>query len=431
MRFLRFLPVVAAFFAALASLPAAEGWPEFRGPTRDGIVPAGQTLPAQWSESENVTWKTPIHGAGWSTPALLEGRVWLTTATLDGTRMSVLCLDAATGGILLDRVLITNDNPEPLANPVNSFASPSPVIEKGRVYIHFGGYGTFCLDTATHQVLWQRRDLAISHWRGPASSPVIWKDTLILTLEGADRQYLLALDKATGETRWWRDRSTVFDDVDPKNGRPANSGDTRKAFSTPIFIEFADGSVQMISSGAKACWAYDPATGEELWSVYYRTHSPSSRPVYSEKLGLIFINTGLGKAEVWAVRADPAARGDITGTHVAWKLLKRTPKRSSPVLVDDLFFMANDGVITCVEARTGDVLWSERAGGEYSASLLSGGGHVYFCDEDGLTTVVAPGREFRKVAENHLDDGLMASPAAAGAALFLRTKTHLYRIEKK
>ncbi len=421
--FLVFPLLSVAFVAA-----AQAAWPEFRGPGRDGLV-AEASLPTKWSESENVAWKAAIHGHGWSTPAILDGQVWLTTATDDGHRMSALCLDEKTGEVLLDRVLITCDNPEPLANPVNSYASSSPVIEKGRVYLHYGSYGTFCLDTKTFEVLWQRRDLTASHWRGPASSLLLWKDRLILTLEGADQQYHVALDKQSGKTLWRRDRSTKFDDVDPKNGRPANSGDMRKSFSTPIIIE-VDGSTQMISSGAKACWAYDPETGEELWSVHYPTHSPSSRPVYSKELGLIFINTGLGKAEVWAVRADADARGAIDDTHVVWKQLKRTPKRSSPVLVGDLLFWANDGVATCVDARTGEPHWQERAGAEYSASLLSDGKNVYFFDEEGLCTVVKAAPTFEVVAENHLDEGCMASPAVSEGDLFVRTRSHLYRIGK-
>ncbi len=422
---------LALAFAATSLLPAAApdaraDWTEFRGPGRDGLV-TGVELPTTWSEEKNIAWKAEVPDRGWSTPVILGGQTWLTSATENGREMSALCFDTATGKLLHQRTLITVDNPEPLANPVNTYASSSPVVEEGRVYLHFGSYGTFCVDTETFEVLWQRRDLSASHWRGPASSPVLWKEKLILTLEGADQQYHVALDKQTGETLWRRDRSTKFEDVDPKTGRPANSGDMRKAFSTPIIIE-VDGATQMISSGAKACWAYDPETGEELWSVHYPTHSPSSRPVFSAELGLIFINTGLGKAEVWAIRADADARGEIAETHVVWTQLKRSPKRSSPVLVGDLLFWANDGVATCVDARTGEPLWQERAGGEFSASLISDGKHVYFFDEEGLCTVVKASRTWEVVAENHLESGCMASPAVSDGSLFVRTRTHLYRI---
>lgn len=420
------IPVCALLLVSSSLTQAA--WPEFRGPDRNGIV-EGSGLPLEWSEEKNIAWKRPIHGLGWSTPAILGGKVWLTTATEDGRRMSVICLDEKTGDTLLDRVLVTNDNPEPLANPINTYASSSPAVEEGRVFIHFGSYGTFCLDTESFEVLWQRRDLTASHWRGPASSVALWKDKLILTLEGADQQYHVALDKLTGKTLWRRDRSTNFNDVDPKNGRPANSGDMRKAFATPIFVEI-DGSTQMVSSGAKACWAYDPETGEELWSVHYPEHSVSSRPVYSKELGLIFINTGLGKAQVWAIRADADARGEISESHKVWEMIKRTPKRSSPVLVGDLLFWANDGVISCIDARTGEPHWQERAGGEYSASLISDGTNVHFFDEEGLCTVTRAAPAYEVIAENHLDDGGLASPAANDGSLFIRTRTHLYRIGK-
>lgn len=400
-------------------------WPEFRGPNRDGTTDA--SLPTEWSEEKNIAWKKEIHGLGWSTPLVSEGKIWLTTATEDGREMSILCFDEASGETLLDRVIITNDNPEPLANPMNTYASPTGVIEPGRVYFHFGSYGTFCFDTESYERIWQRRDLRASHWRGPASSVAMWEDTLVLTFEGADQQYLIALNKEDGETIWRKDRSTNF--ADEKDGIPANSGDMRKAYSTPIFVPVAD-KVQVISNGAKAAWAYDLATGEELWNVHYPTHSPSSRTIYSAETNMAYINTGLGKAELWAVKLDPEARGDISESHVAWKIFKRTQKRSSPVLANGLIFMANGGVASCVDPETGEIHWAERAGGEYSSSLLAANGLVYLFDEEGLCTVVKAAKEFEVVAENQLEGGFMASPAVSGEALILRTKTHLYRVEE-
>lgn len=404
-------------------LPASADWPEFRGPTQNGITTAD--LPTEWDMDKNVTWRTEIHGLGLSTPLVMEGKVWITTATKMGHEMSILCLDEKTGEILLDRVFITCDNPEPLVNHLNTYASPTGVIEPGRAWFTFGSYGTICLDTKTYESIWQRRDLTCNHWRGAGSSLAKWENTLILTMEGADQQYFVALDKKTGETLWRRDRSTVYNDE--RDGVPANGGDLRKAYSTPIFVPVGD-TVQMICNGAKACAAYDVKTGEELWHVTYKTHSPSSRCVYSESTGMVYINTGLGKAEVWAIRLEPGMKGDVTGTHVAWSFFRRTPKRSSPVVVNDLLFMASDGVLSCVDAKTGEPVWAERAGGEYSASLLAAGERIYCFDEDGLCTVVKASPHFEVLAENHFAQGFLASPAVSGDALILRTKTHLYRV---
>lgn len=417
------LPIYTALF--LAAISAHADWTEFRGPNADGTISAD--LPVEWSEEKNVTWKKEIEGLGWSTPVIKDGKIWITTAAVNGTTMSLLCFDYVNGDRLFDKLLVTCDNPEPLGNKMNTYATCTPVIRDDRIYVSFGSYGTFCVDTNTCETIWQRRDIQCSHWRGPGSSPILWKNTMILTFDGADQQFLIALDCDTGSTVWRTDRATEYDD--DKDGIPANSGDMRKGYSTP-FVVSTEGKNIMVSNSAKACWAYDPDTGKELWHVTYKTHSPSSRTVYSPEENLLYINTGLGKAEVWAIRLDPEAKGDISESHVVWKALKRTPKRSSPVLANGLLFFANDSLGSCVDPKTGEILWNARMGGDYSASLLAANGHVYFFDEDGLCTVVKADKNLEVVNENHLDAGFMASPSVYKNSLILRTKSHLYRIDK-
>jgi outer membrane protein assembly factor BamB len=266
-------------------------------------------------------------------------------------------------------------------------------------------------------VLWQRRDLPCNHFRGPGSSPILFEDLLILTLDGFDEQYLVALDKRTGKKVWRTDRSFDFGDLD---------GDLRKAYSTPLLVEVS-GDWRMYSCGAKAAYAYEPRTGRELWMLRYRGFSNASRPVFGA--GLIFINTGFSKADLWAVR--PGGTGDITDTHVAWKQAHGIPLKPSPVWVGDRLYLVNDsGIATCLAAATGEVVWQHRVKGRYSASPLYGAGRIYVFSEEGRTTVLRPGDTFEKLAENDLEEGFMASPAVAGRALILRTKTHLYRIEE-
>jgi outer membrane protein assembly factor BamB len=405
--------------------PAPTGWPEFRGPLGNGHA-ADQSagLPLDWSETKNVRWKTPIPHLGWSTPVVLDGQVWVTTATKRGHDFFALCLDAATGEVRFHERLFHADEPEPLGNGVNCYASPSPAIEPGRVYIHFGSYGTACLDTKAFKTLWQRTDLPCRHYRGPGSSVILFENLLILTMDGVDRQYLAALDKATGKTVWKTDRTTVWDDLDSK-GQPKREGDFRKAFSTPLLIE-VDGEPQMISSGSKCAFSYDPRTGKELWKVRHTAHTSVLRPVFGA--GLVVFFTGLGGPALWAVKPD--GRGDVTDTHVAWKVSRDVPKTPSPVVVDGLLYMVSDsGVVTCLDVATGKPVWRERIGGNHAASPVYAGGRLYFSSKQGETTVLKPGRTSEVLATSKLDGGFMASPAVAGDALFLRTRTHLYRIQ--
>jgi outer membrane protein assembly factor BamB len=413
----------------LAALRSHADWPDFRGPWRNGHVSAPDDpkpigLPLKWGETENVKWKTPIPHSGWSTPVVLGGQIWLTTATEDGKEFFGICVDAATGKIRLQRKLFHCDTPEPLGNKVNGYASPSPVIESGRVYLHFGSYGTACIDTKDFKVLWKRDDLPCRHLRGPGSSPVLFKNLLILTMDGIDVQYLVALDKQTGKTVWKTDRTADWNDLGP-DGKPAAEGDFRKAYTTPIFIE-AGGVTQMISAGSKAAYGYDPTTGAELWKVCNAGFSTAGRPISGK--GLVFVSTGFGKTEYLAVRPD--GRGDVTDTHVVWRTPRGVPKLPSPVLVDDLLFLLGDnGVMRCVEAATGDEVWQERVLGECYASVIYGDGNLYCFDQTGKAAVLKASRSFEVLATNTLDDGFMASPAVSGKSLILRTKKNLYRIE--
>jgi outer membrane protein assembly factor BamB len=414
---------------SLLCVPVGADWPEFRGPSGDGHAlspdnPPG--VPTEWSEDRNVKWKTAIPHRGWSTPVVLGGQVWITTATEEGHDAYAIGLDAETGKILFNELVFHTEHPEPLGNgaSMNCYATPSAFIEPGRVFVHFGSAGTACLDTSNGKILWKRSDLPCRHYRGPSSSPVSFEDLIILTLDGADLQYHVALDKQTGRTVWKTDRSVAWNDENVP-GQMARDGDLRKAHSTPLIVHTA-GKPQLISAGAKAAYGYDPRTGRELWRVQYPDWSVAPRPVFAN--GIAYLVTGLSKKEMWAVKTD--GTGDVTDTAVVWKLRTHVGRYSSPLLVDGLIYMpAEESFISCFDAATGDVVWTERIGGKFAASPVYADGRLYFFSQEGNTTVVKPGRKFELLATNTLDDGFMASPAVSGSAFFLRTRSHLYRIE--
>lgn len=395
---------------------ADDNWPQFRGPEANGRSQA-MGLPTRWSEKENIKWKTPLHDRGWSSPVVWGDQIWVTAATEDGKTDYAICVDKNSGKILHDIKLWDVEKPSPLGNVLNGYASCTPVIEAGRVYVHFGSYGTACLDTSSGKILWQRRDLPCEHFRGPGSSPILFNNLLIFHMDGYDFHYIVALDKQTGQTVWKTDRNINYG---------TDNGDLMKAFSTPLLIEAA-GKTQLISPSSKACISYDPRTGREYWRIRYPNHSGAAMPLFGH--GLVYINTGFGKADLVAVRPD--GEGDVTATHVVWTAKKTIGSKPSQVLVADLIFNVHDsGVASCVDAKTGEELWSKRLSGEFSASPLAADGKVYFLGQDGTTTVIKQARDYVELAKNQLDDGFMASPAVTGKALILRTRSALYRVEE-
>ena len=418
-------PLFLVVLLCTPCLDGSENWPQFRGPDGNGRSDS-RGLPLHWSETKNVVWKTPIHDRGWSSPVIYGKQIWLTSASDDGRQLFVLCIDTETGKIIRDWKLFDVAKPQ-YVHPFNTHASPTPVIEDGRVYITFGSAGTACIDTKTFRVLWERRDIECNHFRGPGSSPVLFRNLLLMHFDGSDRQFVIALDKGTGRTVWQTRRSIDFQDTD-EQGRPAAEGDLRKAFSTP-HVEQINGRWEMISLGAKAAYSYDPFTGHELWRVEERgQHSASTRPVIGQ--GMVFFPTGFAVGQLFAVRTG--GKGLITDTHVAWKVKRGVSNKPSILLVDELIYMIGDtGIASCIDARTGEPVWQRRIGGEYSASPVYADQRLWFFSEDGKTTVLKPGRRFELIAENRLDEGFLASPAIAGKAFYLRTRTHLYRIEAK
>ena len=393
-----------------------DSWTDYRGNNKNGHSEA-TNIPTVWNDTTNVVWKTEIPGFGWSSPVVFENQIWLTTAIGSGKYLNMLALDANTGKVYHNIRLFETDSLQE-NHPLNSYASPSPVIEARRVYAHFGAYGTACIDSRSGKILWKRTDFYCDHEVGPGSSPLLYDNLLILTFDGTDVQFLVALDKFTGQTVWKRDRETDLEKHPPSN---------RKAFSTPIVTK-VNGTDQLISVGAHAVMGHNPLTGEKLWWALFDGFSGSSRPVIGDN-NMLFINSGFSLSSVVALHLG--GKGNVTDS-ILWINKKSTQARSSALYIDGLLYMVNTGgQAKCLVAETGEELWSERVGTQTSASPVYVENKIYTFDQEGFTTIFAPGRTYHKIGENSLPDGFMASPALINNAIFLRTKSYLYKIGEK
>jgi outer membrane protein assembly factor BamB len=393
--------------AAQTSSSAKEDWPQFRGPDGQGhSVERG--LPLEWGEARNVRWKSPIAGLGWSSPVVANGKVWLTSAVEQrGISLRAIAFDADTGKEVVNVEVFKIPTDRRDINPKNSWASPTPIIDGDRIYVHFGADGTAAL-SSSGEILWKNR-FEYQSQHGAGGSPVVYGDLLIFSCDGSDAAFVIALDKLTGKTKWKTNR-----------GYPSD-----QAYTTPLVIRVGERD-QLISVGAFRARAYDPQTGKEIWRVRYdEGFSNVPRPIFAQ--GLVVIATGFQQPELLAVRPD--GTGDVTKTHIAWSLKRGAPLTPSPLAVGDELYVVNDGgIASCIDARTGAVIWQQRLGGTYSASPVFADGRIYFLAEQGVTTVIAPGRDFRRLATNQLDGGLLASMAISSGSMFLRTDSHLYRI---
>jgi outer membrane protein assembly factor BamB len=402
-----------ALSVATSSLAAADSWPEFRGPTGQGITDA-TGLPLTWSPTTNVAWKVSVPGKGWSSPSVAAGRVLLTTAVEDAgkARLSLraLAFDAATGKSLWDVEVFAHDRSKlPAIHSKNSHASPTPLIAGDRIYVHFGHLGTACLDL-DGKPIWRNTEIKYPPVHGSGGSPILAGKALFFSCDGASDPFVIALDRDTGKELWRTPRRTDA---------------TKKfSFSTPLLITVKD-QQQIVSPGSDVVCAYDPQTGRELWRARYDGFSVIPRPVFAG--GLLFLSTGYEEPQVLAVRADGA--GDVTETHIAWTLRRGAPNTPCMVAVGgELYLLSDSGVATCVDAASGKIHWQKRIGGTCSASLLAAEGRIYAIDEDGHGVVFKPGLTFEMLAENDLGERTLASPAPIDGALLLRSEGHLWRI---
>lgn len=429
-------------WTASSSLTAAESadWPQWRGPAGQGHAPEARDLPVTWTDASNITWKTAIPGKGWSSP-VIEGRtIWMTTAVetplteeekkkraADSTNsqplnvagtvaLRAIGVDRETGKVEADILLFEVKDPDPI-HTLNSFASPSPIIEQGKLYCHFGTNGTACVDTATRKIDWVNSELHLKHENGPGSTPVLFGDLLIVHCDGSDVQFLVALDKKTGKTQWKTERSGAL------NSNPQ----LKKAYGTPLILDIEGRSV-LLSTGADWLYAYEPKSGKELWKLNYGVlgFSIVPRPVAAH--GMLYFSTSFMQPEMLAVRLGDGG----TTPEIAWRAKKGAPQMPSPLVVgDELYVVSDKGVATCMDAKTGAVHYSERLGGNFCSSPLYADGRVYIGNREGQVFVLAPGKKLDVLATNTVDGAVMATPAAVGRTMFLRTEHSLYRIEKR
>ncbi|MEN8230666.1 MAG: PQQ-binding-like beta-propeller repeat protein [Bacteroidota bacterium] len=410
--------ITFTFFSLNAQEPLPH-WTHYRGSNLNGIS-SGTGFPVTWNDSTHVKWKTAIEGKGWSSPVVYGDQVWLTTEK--EKEMRAICIDSRSGEILHNRVVF---NPDTLyrKHSVNTYATPTSAIEKDFIYVHFGRYGTACLDTRSGETVWERTDMQVEHLQGPGSSLRIYKEKLIVHLEGTDIQYITALDKKTGKTLWKTHRpAELYNPLDPIG---------KKAYITPIIIN-VNGRDLMISNGSAVCIAYDPETGKEVWRIIQGEDSTISMPVESN--GIVYFYTGYvtgedGKkyAELFAV--NPNGEGDIGDSNILWRVKSPILQLLTPVIVDGLLYTVDSkGLLSCLEGETGETIWSKNLKGKYHSSPVFANRYIYISSTRGRTVVIKAGRELQIVSENTLDGEIWATPALTDGAIFMRTSKYLYKI---
>jgi outer membrane protein assembly factor BamB len=417
-----YLTVLSCYFLFNCQFTATAqqgNWTQFRGSNLNGI--SGETgVPILWNDSINVVWKARVNGKGWSSPVIYGDQVWITSATDDGKKMFTICFNSISGKELFN-IRLFEPSSMYSKHEINTYSSPTPCIEQGFVYLHFGTYGTACVRTGDGSVLWKRTDLNCDHVQGPGSSPIIYKNMLVLHLEGVDVQYIVALDKKTGKTIWKIERpKDCYDKLD-QNGR--------KAYITPVIINIK-GKDLLISNGSAACIAYDPETGAEVWRVVQGEDSTISSP-FSEN-GIVYFYTGYvtskeGEKYSELLAVDPRGSGDVTKTHVLWRLRSPILQLLTPLIKDGLIYTIDSmNNLFCIDAKTGKTVYTKKLTGKYNSSPVCVGGNIYFTSTNGETMIIKEGRKLEIISRNKIKGEVFATPAITHNSIIIRAGNNLY-----
>lgn len=389
---------------------SAGDWPQFRGPNSDGHA-AGPATPLEWSDTKNVVWKTAIPGLGWSSPSIVEGKIYVTTAVPRGEGLSLraLSLDAETGKIVWDQEIRALET-APKIHSKNSHASPTPIVRDGAVYVHFGPQGMARLEADSGKIAWTCFEFDYPHVHGNGGTPVLQDGKLVVACDGSKNPFVIAVDAETGKIAWKTPRSTI--------------GRMNHSFVTATVVVI-DGQAQVLAPGPDHMAAYDVQTGTELWKVLAPGWSVVPQPALGH--GLVFYNHDYDHPEMMAVKLG--GKGDITSSHVVWRMKRGAPSTPSPLLVgDELYVVSDKGIGTCINAKTGETNWTERLDGNYSSSPVYANQRVLFLNENGLATWVKPGKEYEKLGTNEVPGRTFATPAFSHGAMYLRTDEFLYKI---
>ncbi len=403
---------------ALSATATRADWPQFRGPTAQGH--ADGKLPTEWAMDKNVAWKVPVPGKGWSSPVVVGGHIYLTTAVPaseanDANQsLRTIALDAKSGKALWNvEVFLQDGKTAPKIHSKNSHASSTPFVDGDRIYVHFGHQGIACLKAADGSTVWKNQDVKYKPVHGNGGSPVVYDGKVIVCMDGPDRREVVAFDKLTGKVIWQFQRT-----------QPAKKA---FAFGTPLVIT-VNATPMIVAVGSDVVNGLDPKTGKELWALTFDGYSVVPRPVYGN--GLLFLSTGYDTASLLAIKIEPSTAGFQAA--VAWKTAKYAPHNPSPLLVgDELYTVADGGFATCYDAKTGKVHWQERVPGTFSSSPIYAAGFIYLQTETGSGVVLKAGTTFEIVATNKLDGRSLASYAVDGNALLIRLDSQLFRIESK
>ncbi len=397
---------------------SVDDWPKFRGHTEQGISTA-KNVPTFWSTEKNIVWKKEIPHRGWSSPLLIDGKIILTTAKeelVDGMHdLKVLQVDAETGEILWIKTVLkaTKEEGED-RHPKNSLASPTPAIEDGVIYAHFGHMGTVALDFDTGETLWKQK-ISYTAKNGAGGTPIIVDDKLVFTTDSVEEPVVTALYKKTGEIAW----------------RTTRSHRVQNNFShgTPLLIDNR-GRKEIISPGSGMVGAYRPEDGKEIWKVRYRMgFSMSPRPIFVDDV--IYMSTSFSRASFLAIKVD-GATGDLTDTHVLWANHKSMPKTPSPNFVDgNIITLEDDGRLQSLSSETGERQWMEPLKGKFSASPVQVGNLLYIVSEEGLCYVLrVRDDDCEIISEIPMEEETLATPAIVDNTIYLRTRHHLWKIQE-